>query len=156
MEVLAGYNLCHVLANTVLLLFWGSSRNKVSFKIGIALALVGIVASVGASIVVFLVSSEWNNLNNSVNSFYHLHRSVFIGDISQIQWSLNIQFILGWVIFMPISIYLLLFWGKLLLLERERAMLKIEQCSMYQIEKVKEYEANIVQMEKTTSKVENK
>lgn len=156
MQVFAGYNLCHVLANTVLILFWGKSRNKISFKIGIALALVGIMASVGASIVVFLVSSEWNNINNSGNSFYHLHRSVFIGNISQIQLSLNIQFILGWAIFMPISLYLLFFWGKILLLERERGLVKIEETYKTQIEKTKEDETIFVQMENIISKVEKK
>ena len=57
MEVFAGINLTQVMLNAALLLFWGKSHRKVPYVVGIISSGIGILASIGASIVVLLASN---------------------------------------------------------------------------------------------------
>ena len=108
------YNLCHALSNAILLMYWTNSKKYVPHIFGIALSSISLLTSIGSAVVVCIISQNWNEINNSSNSFYYLHKSVFIGDISNIQRNLRIEFISNLIIFSPLSIYLIFFWGRLL------------------------------------------
>ena len=110
METFAAYSLIHVLVNAIFLMFWGNGKTQRVNIAGIFFGLLGILATLGAVISVAVVSSAWNELNDSQNSFYHLHKSVFVGNIKNIQTAFNLEFILGFVLFLPINIFLTVFW----------------------------------------------
>jgi hypothetical protein len=84
MEAFAILNLVHVFFNAVLIIFWGRSPRQAPHVVGLVLGVMGVVVSVLAVAQVAKAATEWNSINNSSKSFYELHRSVFVGDISTV------------------------------------------------------------------------
>jgi hypothetical protein len=71
--------------NAILILFFFKGKWLWPQVIAFILSIVGVLASLGATISVMAVGSIWNNINGLPNYFFTLHSSVFVGDISNVQ-----------------------------------------------------------------------
>lgn len=138
LETFATVNLIHVLVNAVLLLFWGNSRRRLPHLTGLLLGIGGVVVSIAAAACIAAAAMEWNGINSSDNSFFTLHRSVFVGNIGQMQDHFRLQFLLACCLFLPVSVYLACFWGRLLQLATKGIAIVPEGVNIEQMNQMEE------------------
>lgn len=90
MQILAYVNIAQVILNAILLLFWSRSSSWIPYILGVLLSSMGVFVTIIGAVSVIMVGKNWNENHNSSNSFYYLHKTLLVGDISKVQNSFRL------------------------------------------------------------------